>query len=292
MALTKYTFSILDDTLDRKVNSNKLTREIQQSNIIIALDHIDTTGDILDIWFKDSLSVEDSNILSGVVSAHDGIPLEPEPQITKTRIISSDKLPDDQSTTVFDGHFQNDENILVIVSGTNPTIWENDLEYAVEPMAAEIYIPESDSNWQYGDTADFILIPPSDGIIGTLVNSSSMGQNIIHGDKTVIANIRNGFFIKIGSEEKDYQIKSVDYETGQINLFENLNENKNLGNFVHLRIYYLVKWPIYKGVLQRIGDITPSGTHVPLGWKLKIKYNHKNVPITNWEWLFGLIYIY
>lgn len=69
---TKYTYSIINNTLNGKVNTDTLTTEITTSIIIIALDHIDTNGDILDIWFKDILSLEDQAILNTIISSHTG----------------------------------------------------------------------------------------------------------------------------------------------------------------------------------------------------------------------------
>lgn len=69
---TKYTFSIASDTANGSVNPSTLTAEIAASAIVIALDHIDTGGDVLDIWFKDALSSNDQTALSTVVSAHQG----------------------------------------------------------------------------------------------------------------------------------------------------------------------------------------------------------------------------
>jgi hypothetical protein len=69
---TKYTYSIAGDTANGKVNSTKLTSEIQSSSIVIALDRIDTSGDILDIWFKDPLSGGDQTTLTALVNAHIG----------------------------------------------------------------------------------------------------------------------------------------------------------------------------------------------------------------------------
>lgn len=69
---TKYTYSIATDTANGKVNSTTLSDEIAASSIIIALDHIDTGGDVLDIWFRDVLSAPDQTTLTSVVNAHTG----------------------------------------------------------------------------------------------------------------------------------------------------------------------------------------------------------------------------
>lgn len=67
----KYTYNITDFPND-KVNCGKLTTEIRQSNIVIALDYINANPTICDIWFKDSLSEVDTTTLDNIVAAHDG----------------------------------------------------------------------------------------------------------------------------------------------------------------------------------------------------------------------------
>lgn len=89
MSATKYTFSISQDFPNHKVATDRLTSEIQASVIIIALDRINTAGDVCDIWFKDELSSDDQTILASVVHNHSGEPL-PQNQTINTNIKSSE----------------------------------------------------------------------------------------------------------------------------------------------------------------------------------------------------------
>jgi len=73
MAETKYTYSVQDDTANGEVNADKLTLELGSSSITIALSYIGVFGDILDIWFKDSLSEAQQAILGSLVEMHDGV---------------------------------------------------------------------------------------------------------------------------------------------------------------------------------------------------------------------------
>lgn len=71
MALTSYEFGKLCD-------SNRLTQEINESAIIIALSHITTQDQPATtvVWFKDELSGGDETILNGLVNDHVNTPLE------------------------------------------------------------------------------------------------------------------------------------------------------------------------------------------------------------------------
>jgi hypothetical protein len=95
MAATKYSYSISSDFPNHKVSTDRLTLEIQQSQIVVALDYINTSGDDCDIWFKDALSSGDETILDGVVANHSGEPLAQPP--AQTTLAASDGTPVDIS---------------------------------------------------------------------------------------------------------------------------------------------------------------------------------------------------
>lgn len=56
---------------EKIANISLLTQEISSSEIVIALDHINYEGGLVDIWFKSSLSEGDQSILSSIISNHD-----------------------------------------------------------------------------------------------------------------------------------------------------------------------------------------------------------------------------
>ena len=76
MAQTKYTYSIATDTANAKIDGGSLKLEIGNSDIVIAVDHINTNTDVLDIFMKDSLSVNDKTTLDNTVSLHNGDSLD------------------------------------------------------------------------------------------------------------------------------------------------------------------------------------------------------------------------
>jgi hypothetical protein len=72
MAETKYTFSVTGDFPNQKVSVDRLTQEIQDSTVTIALSFINVNGDNCDIWFKDILSSDNSSALVAIISTHSG----------------------------------------------------------------------------------------------------------------------------------------------------------------------------------------------------------------------------
>jgi hypothetical protein len=87
MASTKYTYSISNDTVNGKVDTSRLQSEIQASLITIAIEHIDTNGDLLEILMKNDLSSQETSYLDGVVATHSG-----EPLISDAKVTADNKL--------------------------------------------------------------------------------------------------------------------------------------------------------------------------------------------------------
>jgi len=94
MAATKYTYSVSGDTANGAVSSDSLATEIATSAIVIALDYIAVTGDVLDVWMKDALSGGDETILDGLVAAHTGVApvVDPDPVTLSNISQTSDKF--------------------------------------------------------------------------------------------------------------------------------------------------------------------------------------------------------
>lgn len=97
----KYTFQF-SDFLNGIVDPNRLSHEISTSNIVTALDYINTYQDECDIWFKEQLSATDSTTLNILVSLHNGEPIievDPTPRMPDGRpIVRSDTRPFNTST--------------------------------------------------------------------------------------------------------------------------------------------------------------------------------------------------
>lgn len=75
MAATSYEFSITSDFPNRKLDSDRLKSEILALDVVPALDRIDTLAGICTVWFRDTLSTEEHNALTGVIANHSGNPL-------------------------------------------------------------------------------------------------------------------------------------------------------------------------------------------------------------------------
>jgi hypothetical protein len=100
MASTKYQF-LTGQFPNNLVNITRLTSEIQESSITIALDYINVVPTYCDIWFKSELPSADATTLSGVVAAHSGAApdyIEPPVMDDGRPIVRSDTRPLETST--------------------------------------------------------------------------------------------------------------------------------------------------------------------------------------------------
>lgn len=77
---SQFTYSIENDTLNSKIAPRKLHNSIASSDINIALEGVSTSGDDLNINFKDTITPNEKNILDNIVSQHDGIAGPEDPQ--------------------------------------------------------------------------------------------------------------------------------------------------------------------------------------------------------------------
>ena len=112
MPKTKYTYSVTNDTLNAAVNLTSLQSEITAAEIITAIERIDRSSDVLDVWFKSALTPEDQTLLSNIVAAHTGSATVEEADPTyklmtwdkfKDHVITKKKIP-------FDYYFVEDKN--------------------------------------------------------------------------------------------------------------------------------------------------------------------------------------
>lgn len=127
---TQFTYNISDFPND-KVNSRKLTNEIMDSSITIAIDYINTSTTQCDIFFKTDLSSGEETTLDDIVAAHDGVFVDTDdsPRMADGRmIVRADSRPlsyatyftmcgDDSTAGIGEGtkllwDFSNDDDLI------------------------------------------------------------------------------------------------------------------------------------------------------------------------------------
>jgi hypothetical protein len=77
---TDFVYSVADDTLNGVVDVDALIVQIGNAAITVAIDDVLRAADVLTVKFKTDISAGEETTLDGVIAAHDGVGLEPEPQ--------------------------------------------------------------------------------------------------------------------------------------------------------------------------------------------------------------------
>lgn len=180
MANTKYTYTVSTDTANGIVDLSALTKEIQDSAIVTAIDYMSSAQDKLDVHMKATLSAEDESSLDSLVGLHTGEELPPEPIIAhidttyalNKPIIRAESRPDGTSAC-----FTTKGDTSEEIGGGTRLEWDfSNTDHDVTPPANckrkhveitfidEVYMKEGTiyfHNVPKGSYADFMVICPA-----------------------------------------------------------------------------------------------------------------------------------
>jgi hypothetical protein len=108
---TKYTYN-------QKLDIYSVVKQVNTSAIVTVLDHVDVTGNVTDIWFKDALSSEDQTLLNAVITNYT---LLAPPAFPPTQVVTQYELNDKDLKLARGKIVLNNSNIgtsYVVVPGT------------------------------------------------------------------------------------------------------------------------------------------------------------------------------
>jgi hypothetical protein len=145
---TKYIKSLQNDfVVAHNIASDRLTLEIQASTIVPGLSHIDTAGDTVDLWFKDTLSDGETAVLTGIVSIHSGVPLiDNTPQRVQLTSLAGVPVPctSDSRVRFSAEKGSGSRTNFYTCDWTDPTTW----------YQASTYVANETTTYDAGDTAN------------------------------------------------------------------------------------------------------------------------------------------
>lgn len=97
---TKFTYSISNDTKNGDVVQSSLYNEIINSNITIALESVNSEGDVLEINFNTDLSAGEETTLDGIIADHEAVYSDVTPPVMDDGrpIVRADTRPIDYET--------------------------------------------------------------------------------------------------------------------------------------------------------------------------------------------------
>lgn len=228
--MSTYNYSIASDTANAKVDTPKLSSEIQASSIVPSLDRIDTDGDSLTIVFGSELSSGEETTLTGLVGAHDG---EPVPEIDLTRTSEGHLItaPTFEYDFDLDGYFQ---GYLYTASAGVTSIFDELITTEIKLRAGWYEI--LDNNAAIGDYIDFSVVDKDDvlGLFGALgltqgvdvlevgnfvrteyINPRNTGRSDfrVDGASTVFAGLYFRIkYVSTGANDVDFKVSYLVYE--------------------------------------------------------------------------------
>ena len=158
--------------------------------------------------------------------------------------------------------------------GVNPTIVRFSFEYPVDILGGSIFF----NNAEYGDYGYALGRIKDDSSIGTVTANADADQAVVEVSDAVIANVKHGYWVKIGTEDKEYVIKSVDAVAKTLTLTENLTVAKSTDDPVRMRIVWCDKVPIHANELYEFGDKVFEPTAFPTTMEIECRYHHVTTP--------------
>lgn len=163
--MTRYTYSIINDTLNSKVNLTDLQTEINGSNIVETLQTLSTEEDILAVEFNDTLSEADEATLVALISSHEGLPTSEEITPQEVKIVEEVASAPFASKQLATG-----QKLFKRVHGLFETIPANSagtVRFTVPYMQAKINALEI-IGASLGDHANFNVYDNAEGTISTI----------------------------------------------------------------------------------------------------------------------------
>jgi len=105
MTATKYTKSITDD-FNSSYDGTNWKNEINASSIIIQIDHIHRSGDVVNTWFKDVLPQAQEDALDALPAAHNSTPTPTDPLLREDGVTYAVSKPSSYGFEMCDRDFK------------------------------------------------------------------------------------------------------------------------------------------------------------------------------------------
>jgi len=260
MAETIYDFSISGDTLNGKVNNSDLAEEIRSSSISIALDRVDTSGDDLNIVFKDELSGSDETTLDSIVGAHEG----------------SEPIPDVQAVSEYQegtqGLYQCRGIAFDVPAG----------EEASQVISWPFQIRLCTLRCKPLNSGDHALaVVSEDTVIGNITQDVTAGDTVINVSQTVINNLMIGYRFKLsdGTNEEEFWVTAINPANKTVTIHEGTTNGYSASTPTYGKMSIRMTYEEIEfraDEVQSCGDSFLGGALIPAGTALKIYYHNSS----------------
>lgn len=264
MAETKYIYSISLGTLNGIVETAALSKEINNSSIIIGVSRIETNDDVLNVYMKSALTAGDQTKLTLVVGAHEGVPLTPPPQQVEIK-------EEDEGTQ---GHyFTRSFELLVDQAQGEWKSMDITFPFAVSVFSgAFVQMPNME-----GDIISISVAP--DTVVGAITAPVNIGDTVFNCQDSVIENVSlgNNFKLYDGVNTNDCErvvgidriAKTVTVETPATNAFLATSPT-----YCQMTVAFVPHLMLRDRYVMEIGKDVIGGSLIPPGVVLRLNYQN------------------
>lgn len=186
MPVTKYTYSVANDTLNGTVDVGTLKSELELTSIVYAIEDITEIGDVLDIYYKEALSTGDETIVTNTVAAHDGDNIVGN-GIIDVKILEESLDPNKRTG----GHFKAHTLAITVPGSVGVHTQDFSYPYNISVLSVE-FVGKAEND---GDTFSVCFAP--DTIVGAITSDVSATDTVINVQDSVIANSFVGMKVNI-----------------------------------------------------------------------------------------------
>lgn len=261
---TSYNFSVLNDFPSQKVDLERLSREIGDSPIVIALGFCTLDGDQLSIVFKDVLAADDITSLHSVIAAHSGLPIE-KPTVVK---LQGESVPTQ-------GFYQSTAFLMTAnQSGvvTKDLSWPFDISLIGGSYQA--------FNGDEGDEFEVIAAP--DTVIGALTQDAAEGADTLSVQDSVIENCAIGFFVTLADANQNItdcgRVLAIDKVNKTLKIETPLPTAASASSptLVRISVKYLSHEVLADVGRVALGETLQGASHIPANRVIRFTYNNIN----------------
>lgn len=261
-----YTYNIVDFA-NTALNINRMTDEIKNSTITIALDHIVRNDNTVIFKFKTELSDSEEDSLTSLVNQHTGEALAVN-EVVNTMVVS-ENIKFYESGDQLNGLFSTETWDMDILQDQAITSKEFSFKFDVSLLMASMGITDV----MIGDEVEVHMAPNT--IIGVIVQPVAPGDAGIYVSPTVIENIKVGYFVIINGAEIG-QVKSID--GNYIALCDPVSDGVNATamTYVGMTIKLVKHIRFVHTHTMAIGSSITTGQRIPANVVTKIIYKNNN----------------
>lgn len=250
------------------VSVDRLTQEIQSSEITIVLDYINTYNSYVDIFFKAELPTNDKLLLDGIVANHSGELLPEESPIVRTEVLTEHMQYVEAGTTT-QGLFACESIVVDVASGD--TIKIVDVSWKFNTALKTGTLPVSQD--MVGD--ELIIEIGSNTLIGAVAIPVNPGDDTIYVSPTVLQNIKVGYYLDLYPSQTELG-RVIQVNTNNIKLDRTVSSALSPGTYLSMTVKIIPYLYFSTPTTIDIGKTMPTGNRIPANVKIRIKYYNNN----------------